>query len=168
MNNKITRWFFITYLENAFVTFIIITVKLKVIIITKVFFKFQDPFFVWIILHWFCVCVRAYVCACEQEAVGDILEELWISYNQIEKLKGIQCLKNLKVLYMSNNLVKDWGKQGLEQVWWCSLSNKNTKTSRGPFSFIAVTGSWCRCKVAVAAPLASYKRLASVNRVIFI
>uniref|UniRef100_A0A3P8S3N2 Dynein axonemal light chain 1 n=1 Tax=Amphiprion percula TaxID=161767 RepID=A0A3P8S3N2_AMPPE len=42
------------------------------------------------------------------EAVGDTLEELWISYNFIEKLKGIQCMKNLKVLYMSNNLVKDW------------------------------------------------------------
>lgn len=49
-------------------------------------------------------------CVCVQEAVGDTLEELWISYNLIEKLKGIQCLKKLKVLYMSNNLVKDWGK----------------------------------------------------------
>jgi dynein light chain 1 len=43
-----------------------------------------------------------------QEAVGDTLEELWISYNQIEKLKGIGGMKRLKVLYMSNNLVKEW------------------------------------------------------------
>ena len=43
-----------------------------------------------------------------QEAVGDTLEELWISYNQIEKLKGIGGMKKLKVLYMSNNVVKDW------------------------------------------------------------
>ena len=43
-----------------------------------------------------------------QEAVGETLEELWISYNLIEKMKGISSLKNLKVLYMSNNLVKDW------------------------------------------------------------
>ncbi|CAF5182148.1 unnamed protein product, partial [Rotaria magnacalcarata] len=42
------------------------------------------------------------------EAVGDTLEELWISYNQIEKLKGIGGMKKLKVLYMSNNLVKEW------------------------------------------------------------
>ncbi|XP_051786120.1 dynein axonemal light chain 1-like [Erpetoichthys calabaricus] len=42
------------------------------------------------------------------EAVGDLLQELWISYNQIEKLKGINVMKKLKVLYMSNNLVKDW------------------------------------------------------------
>lgn len=56
------------------------------------------------ILHQFCFC------ACVQEAVGDTLEELWISYNLIEKLKGVHCMKNLKVLYMSNNLVKDWGK----------------------------------------------------------
>lgn len=40
--------------------------------------------------------------------MGDTLEELWISYNLIEKLKGVGVLKKLKVLYMSNNLVKDW------------------------------------------------------------
>lgn len=44
-----------------------------------------------------------------QEAVADTLQELWLSYNAIEKLKGIQCMKNLRVLYMSNNLVKEWG-----------------------------------------------------------
>jgi hypothetical protein len=43
-----------------------------------------------------------------QEGVGDTLEELWISYNLIEKVKGVGVLKKLKVLYMSNNLVKDW------------------------------------------------------------
>ena len=32
-----------------------------------------------------------------QEAVGDTLEQLWISYNNIEKLKGIGVLKKLKV-----------------------------------------------------------------------
>ncbi|KAM5244692.1 dynein axonemal light chain 1 isoform 3-T3 [Hipposideros larvatus] len=42
------------------------------------------------------------------EAVGDTLEELWISYNFIEKLKGIHVMKKLKILYMSNNLVNDW------------------------------------------------------------
>lgn len=49
-------------------------------------------------------------CRLFQEAVGDTLEELWISYNFIEKLKGIHVMKKLKILYMSNNLVKDWGK----------------------------------------------------------
>jgi len=43
-----------------------------------------------------------------QEAVSGTLEELWISYNLIEKTNGIQCLKNLKVLYISNNKIKDW------------------------------------------------------------
>ncbi|KAG7281678.1 hypothetical protein CRUP_008053 [Coryphaenoides rupestris] len=43
------------------------------------------------------------------EAVGDTLEELWISYNLIEKLRGIHVMRKLKVLYMSNNLVKEWG-----------------------------------------------------------
>jgi len=37
--------------------------------------------------------------------VKDSLEELWISYNNIEKLDGFANLHNLKVLYMSNNHV---------------------------------------------------------------
>ncbi|KAM9817505.1 LOW QUALITY PROTEIN: dynein axonemal light chain 1-like [Neosynchiropus ocellatus] len=44
-----------------------------------------------------------------QEPVRDTLEELWISYNSIEKMDGIQNLKKMTVLYMSNNQVKDWG-----------------------------------------------------------
>lgn len=43
-----------------------------------------------------------------QEVVAETLEELWLSYNLIEKLKGIHVLKKLRVLYMSNNLVKEW------------------------------------------------------------
>lgn len=31
-----------------------------------------------------------------------------MSYNLIEKLRGIQVLKKLKVLYISNNQIKDW------------------------------------------------------------
>jgi len=43
---------------------------------------------------------------CLQEAVGDTLEELWISYNSIEKLKGIHVLKKLKVslCYIPSNI----------------------------------------------------------------
>lgn len=36
------------------------------------------------------------------------LEELWISYNKIDKLSGLDKLKNLKILYMSNNQVSNW------------------------------------------------------------
>uniref|UniRef100_A0A182Q3C2 NXF1/2/3/5-like leucine-rich repeat domain-containing protein n=1 Tax=Anopheles farauti TaxID=69004 RepID=A0A182Q3C2_9DIPT len=43
------------------------------------------------------------------EVVGDTLEELWISYNLIDKLKGVESLRKLKVLYMANNSVRDWG-----------------------------------------------------------
>lgn len=43
-----------------------------------------------------------------QDGVADTLEELWLSYNLIDKLKGINTLKKLRVLYMSNNLVRDW------------------------------------------------------------
>jgi dynein light chain 1 len=42
------------------------------------------------------------------ESLGDTLEELWISYNAIEKMKGVTALRNLRVLYMSNNLLREW------------------------------------------------------------
>jgi len=42
------------------------------------------------------------------EAVGDTLEQLWISYNKIEKLAPLASLVHLKTLYMAHNNVKDW------------------------------------------------------------
>ncbi|CAG9803265.1 unnamed protein product [Chironomus riparius] len=42
------------------------------------------------------------------DALADSLEQLWISYNSIEKLKGIEVMKKLKVLYMGYNSIKDW------------------------------------------------------------
>ena len=34
---------------------------------------------------------------CVKDAVAETLEQLWISYNSIEKLKGLAVLKKLKV-----------------------------------------------------------------------
>lgn len=36
------------------------------------------------------------------------LEQLWMSYNKIDKLSGLDKLKKLRVLYMSNNMVSSW------------------------------------------------------------
>jgi dynein light chain 1, axonemal len=36
------------------------------------------------------------------------LEQLWVSYNKIDKLTGLDKLKNLRVLFMSNNLISSW------------------------------------------------------------
>eukprot|EP00996_Jenningsia_fusiforme_P002933 NODE_3741_length_924_cov_33.532571_g3440_i0.p1 GENE.NODE_3741_length_924_cov_33.532571_g3440_i0~~NODE_3741_length_924_cov_33.532571_g3440_i0.p1 ORF type:complete len:248 (-),score=78.48 NODE_3741_length_924_cov_33.532571_g3440_i0:181-822(-) len=36
------------------------------------------------------------------------LRELWMSYNRVEKLSGLDKLKKLQVLYMSNNLISSW------------------------------------------------------------
>ncbi|XP_073830946.1 dynein axonemal light chain 1 isoform X2 [Musca autumnalis] len=43
-----------------------------------------------------------------QEPLADTLEELWVSYNAIEKIKPIEAMKALKVFYISNNSIKDW------------------------------------------------------------
>ena len=42
------------------------------------------------------------------EAVSETIEEIWISYNLIESLSGLDKAKNLKKLFMSNNLVGKW------------------------------------------------------------
>ena len=42
------------------------------------------------------------------EEVGQTLEQLWLSYNQIEKLDGLQPCVKLRVLWMSNNKVAQW------------------------------------------------------------
>lgn len=44
-----------------------------------------------------CVPLSLYGCMKMEDAVADNLEQLWISYNMIEKLKGIAVLKKLKV-----------------------------------------------------------------------
>jgi len=36
------------------------------------------------------------------------LEELWISYNQVEKLDGLSALAKLTTLYVGNNKIKSW------------------------------------------------------------
>jgi len=42
------------------------------------------------------------------EAVSNTLQELWVSYNALEKLAGIEDCSHLHVLYASNNKIKDW------------------------------------------------------------
>ena len=42
------------------------------------------------------------------EEVSATLEELWLSYNQIEKLEGLSSLAKLVTLYMSNNKIRSW------------------------------------------------------------
>ena len=44
--------------------------------------------------------------------IAGTLEELWLSYNQIEKLDGLQPCVKLKTLYLSNNKIKQWDEVG--------------------------------------------------------
>ena len=46
------------------------------------------------------------------EDVGSTLEELWLSYNQIEKLDGLQPCIKLHTLFISNNKIKSWDEVG--------------------------------------------------------
>mmetsp|Transcript_24866 Transcript_24866/g.34274 ORF Transcript_24866/g.34274 Transcript_24866/m.34274 type:complete len:198 (-) Transcript_24866:56-649(-) len=54
------------------------------------------------------------------DGVADTLEELWISYNLIDKLTNIEKLTKLRTLYMSNNKISAWGEieklQALESL----------------------------------------------------
>lgn len=42
------------------------------------------------------------------EALSDSLEQLWISYNSIEKLGPLESFTKLNVLYIGHNLIRDW------------------------------------------------------------
>jgi dynein light chain 1, axonemal len=46
------------------------------------------------------------------EVLGETLEQLWISYNQLEKFKNIRTLKKLRVFFFAYNQVKDWSEIG--------------------------------------------------------
>lgn len=41
------------------------------------------------------------------EEIGSTLRELWISYNQISALDGLNCCSKLQTLFISNNKIKD-------------------------------------------------------------
>ena len=43
------------------------------------------------------------------EEVGATLRELWVSYNQISTLDGLNCCVKLETLFISNNKIKDVG-----------------------------------------------------------
>eukprot|EP00750_Incisomonas_marina_P012573 INCI1701.1.p1 GENE.INCI1701.1~~INCI1701.1.p1 ORF type:complete len:206 (-),score=31.14 INCI1701.1:102-719(-) len=45
----------------------------------------------------------------ELKGLEPTLEQLWLSYNEIDKLDGIENMRNLCVLYMSNNKISKWG-----------------------------------------------------------
>ena len=42
------------------------------------------------------------------EGASDTLQVLWISYNQIDRLKPLRSMQKLKVLFMTHNFVRDW------------------------------------------------------------
>ena len=42
------------------------------------------------------------------DEIGNSLEQLWISYNQIEKLEGLNPCIKLNTLYITNNRIKIW------------------------------------------------------------
>jgi dynein light chain 1 len=46
------------------------------------------------------------------DEVGATLRELWISYNLIERLDGLQSCLRLQVLFISNNRVRSWDEVG--------------------------------------------------------
>ena len=44
--------------------------------------------------------------------VASTLEQLWVSYNQIDRLEGIAPLQKLHTLYIANNKIRSWDEVG--------------------------------------------------------
>ena len=51
------------------------------------------------------------------EEIGNTLQELWLSYNLVEKLDGLQPCIKLHTLFIGNNKIKSWDEVGkLQQL----------------------------------------------------
>ena len=87
--------------------------------------KWVSRFWIWVILEWAIICkgrnrsntfpkIRPLYKLISTtffkgiEGASETLEQLWISYNQIDRLKPIRSLQRLKILYMSHNYVREW------------------------------------------------------------
>jgi len=46
--------------------------------------------------------------AAPRQDVAGTLEELWMSYNQLASLEGLQACGKLRVLYAGNNCLREW------------------------------------------------------------
>jgi len=42
------------------------------------------------------------------DPLADTLEQLWLSYNLLEKLDGLSKLRKLRILYVANNKIADF------------------------------------------------------------
>ena len=42
------------------------------------------------------------------DEIGQTLEQLWLSYNQIEKLEGLNPCIKLHTFFVGNNRIKNW------------------------------------------------------------
>ena len=56
------------------------------------------------------------------DEIGQTLEQLWLSYNQIEKLEGLNPCVVLHTLFLSNNRIKSWDEVGKLQTLPCIKS----------------------------------------------
>ena len=46
------------------------------------------------------------------DEIGQTLEQLWVSYNSIEKLEGLNPCIKLHTFYASNNRIRSWDEVG--------------------------------------------------------
>ena len=61
------------------------------------------------------------------DEIGNSLEQLWISYNQIEKLEGLNPCIKLQILFITNNRIKIWDEisklAALPEIKQCAFVN---------------------------------------------
>merc|ERR1712166_234540 len=88
------------------------------------------------------------------DGLGARLEQLWISYNSISSLAGIEKLRALRVLFISNNKISDFKEvnrlaelsnleelDGVSAVDWCNkMDSGNEKELREVFQLIDADG----------------------------
>lgn len=89
-------------------------------------------------------------------SVAGTLQQLWISYNKIDSLLGIEVLQKLRVLYMNANTVSEWQEFELLQT----LPNLQELTFAGNPLEVATGENW---RVEVLKRLPNLKKLDGVD-----
>eukprot|EP01083_Nonionella_stella_P042161 114059_1 len=80
--------------------------------------------------------------------LGGTPEELWISYNQIEKLSGLDALTSLKLLYIGNNKIKKFD----ELSKLADMPNLKELLLEGNPIYEGLSDEECRIEVAKRLP----------------
>ena len=74
------------------------------------------------------------------ETVGSTLEQLWVNYNNIDRLDNLQALPQLHTLFIANNKIKNWDE--VEKLSQCTELKVLLLTANPIYTAPTREGNW--------------------------